>query len=114
MAIAGNQGAELNLVARHGHTIGPFSVTWRDEGGVVIDLTGATFESSIKVSPTDPDLDEFDVTAPAPTTGVFSFELPYGRCASLPEKSELFYIISAVMAGKKIPLLTGTLGVRGA
>jgi len=113
MAVAGTLGGELHLVARHGHTVGAFTVTWTDANGAV-DYTGATFDSAIKPTWDDAAVDNFDIAQTNAAGGVFEFELPFGRCAALTEGAKYVYLISVTLGGKKIPLLQGTLDLRGA
>jgi hypothetical protein len=113
MAVAGTLGGELHLVARHGHTVGAFTVTWTDASGAAVNYTGATFETVIKPTWDDASVDTFDIVQTSPTGGIFTFELPFARCAALQEGAKYVYLISVVMAGKKIPLLQGTLELRG-
>lgn len=115
MATIGALGGELNLLARHSHTVGPFHVSATDSDGTSIDFTGATFDSVIKESWDGSAVDNFDVSVASPgTSGSLVFELPQARCASLVEGGKYVYLISMTSAGKKNPLLYGTLELRGA
>lgn len=115
--IAGSHGGILDILARHGHTIGPFTATWQNEDLTAVNYTGGTFESSIKKTTLQvvPD-DQFDIVQTSPSTGIFTFELPSARCLLLPEEevAKWAYIISIVLTGKKIPLLSGTILIRAA
>ena len=115
MATIGALGGELNLLARHSHTIGPFQVDATNSDGTPIDFTGATFDSVIKESWNTDAVDSFDVSVSSPeTSGSLVFELPQTRCALLTEGGKYVYLISVTMAGKKNPFLYGSLELRGA
>lgn len=113
MATIGALGGELNLLARHSHTVGPFQVDATNSDGTPINFTGATFDSVIKESWDADAVDSFDVSLPG-TSGSLVFELPLTRCALLTEGRKYVYLISVTMAGKKNPLLYGSLELRGA
>lgn len=114
MATVGALGGELNIVARHGHTIGSFQVTAKNPSGAAMDLTGAVFSSVIKETWDGPPVEAFDIQCPVPSTGVFSYELPDNRCATLNEGGKYVYLISITMSSKKYPLLYGAMELRGA
>lgn len=113
MAIIGTLGGELNIVARHAHTVGPFTATWTSDAGVVINYTGATWTSVIRESWTGASVASFTLTTSTPTTGVFQFELSDSSCALLNEGQKYVYVITVTLGGKKRPLLFGTLDLRG-
>ena len=114
MATIGALGGELNIVARHAHTIGAFSVNAKDSSGQPIDFTGATFDSVIKETWEGSSADSFDISSVLPSSGEFVFELPQARCAALVEGKRYVYLISVTMSGKKNPLIYGVLDLRGA
>lgn len=114
MATIGALGGELNIVARHAHTIGAFSVSAKDSSGQPINFTGAIFDSVVKETWEGSSVDSFDITSALPSSGEFTFELPQTRCANLVEGRRYVYLISVTMSGKKNPLIYGSLDLRGA
>lgn len=104
-ASAGNQGAEFHPVGRHGHTLGPYQMTWRDESGTPVNLAGATFEAPI--FDTGIQVDSFDVTLVSAIAGIISFVLPYTRSALLAKNKALQFHLSATVGANKVPLLAG-------
>ncbi len=113
MAEIGDLGAELNLLCRQGHTIGPFEMDWKYEDGTPVDITSATFTSAIRASQdATTDLDSFDITTTSGPLGTFEIVLPAAQSAALPISDKLFYLVSATIAGVKTPLFYGKIGMR--
>ena len=112
MAQIGDLGAELNLLCRHGHTVGPLDFEWTDEDGLALDISTATFEAVIYADKTaTTELDQFSVTVVDATAGQFVMTLSAADSALLP-LGEMFYILSATRAGIKEPLVYGKLDMR--
>jgi hypothetical protein len=108
----GSQGELLNLRAVRGNNIGPFEVTWKDEAGLAVDITGAQFLSRIRYSKTQDFIDDFIVTIVDAAAGKFSFTLPYQQSSLLPLDRDLAYFLSITLNDIKIPLLYGRLYLR--
>ena len=108
----GSQGELLHLRAVRGNNIGPFQVTWKDENGIPIDITGAQFLARIRYSKTQDFVDDLDVTIIDAVAGKFSFTLPYQRSSALSLDRGLAYFISITLNDIKIPLLYGRVVLR--
>lgn len=114
MAQLTDLGAELNLVCRHGHTVGPLSFTWTDSTDAPINLTSATFESKIYDNKKDLNqLESFTITVTGAVAGTFDLTLSAAESAALPLET-MFYIVSITLGSVKSPMFYGSLELRPA
>lgn len=116
MAKISVQGDRLDIIARNGHTIGPFIVQALNSDKTPVNLTGATFESGIKYrSDSVETIAQFDVALIDAVDGLFRFSLDYPEAEIGPEQDslKLFYYISIYIGGEKRALLNGTIDLRG-
>jgi hypothetical protein len=85
MAQIGDLGGELNLLCRHGHTIGPFDITWTDELNAPVNISSALFTSVIYTSATNlTPVSEFDIVITSGVDGNFSVSMLPANCTLLP------------------------------
>ena len=73
------RGSRLDIIAKKGITIGPYTVTVEDETGSPVDLTGATITGTVTKTTSI----SMDITVIDDVGGVFSFGLSDTATASM-------------------------------
>lgn len=122
MPVIGTKGANLDILIRQGATFGPVTARLKDNSGNVVDITGYTFRSQIRKTPTSTLVEGatavFNVVDY--TGGVFTFEFTADVTALLTADAESetapasIYVWDMEMqdtAGRVIPLVYGKVNV---
>ena len=116
MAFITDIGDELNLLGRYGFTIGPVELEWTDEAGLPINISTATFDSTIYTSRSNlTDRGDFDIgLVNTGTDGKFIIQVTPVVCLTLDPGVKMFYVIGVTIAGERKPILYGELEARAA
>ena len=120
MSTITDKGQELNLVIRQGATFGAIVCTLKDELGAPIDITGATFASQIRKTPTSRKATgcAVDTAIVDAVNGQFSFTISATESAKLvagdtendPE-SLYYWDLEMTLSGSVTPFCYGTVKV---
>ena len=106
-------GAELNILARPGFTVGPFEFEWTDENEAILNISTYVFDRAVFISRTNQtQVGDFDIAfVTNGTDGKWNMEITPTDSAAI-GTGKFFYTVGATIGSRRIPVLYGQLELR--